>query len=131
MYYIDAADGKIRTVLGSGQKETEKIQWRAETGLFVSALSSAKYPDYAAGKKYVGRLMLRMMLDPGATMQAYVEYDSSGVWEQLWSMTGKTMQTFTFPVRPRRCDHFRLRLVGQGGAKLYSLTKTLEKGSDL
>ena len=131
MYYIDAADGKIRTVLGSGQTETEKIQWRAETGLFVSVLSSAKYPDYAAGKKYVGRLMLRMALDPGATMQAYVEYDSSGVWEQLWSMTGKTLQTFTFPVRPRRCDHFRLRLVGQGGAKLYSLTKTLEKGSDL
>lgn len=131
MYYIDAADGKIRTVLGSGQTETEKIQWRAETGLFVSVLSSAKYPDYAAGKKYVGRLMLRMTLDPGATMQAYVEYDSSGVWEQLWSMTGKTLQTFTFPVRPRRCDHFRLRLVGQGGAKLYSLTKTLEKGSDL
>lgn len=131
MYYIDAADGKIRTVLGSGQTETEKIQWRAETGLFVSVLSSAKYPDYAADKKYVGRLMLRMALDPGATMQAYVEYDSSGVWEQLWSMTGKTLQTFTFPVRPRRCDHFRLRLVGQGGAKLYSLTKTLEKGSDL
>ena len=131
MYYIDAADGKIRTVLGSGQTETEKIQWRAETGLFVSALSSAKYPASAADKKYVGRLMLRMALDPGATMQAYVEYDSSGVWEQLWSMTGKTLQTFTFPVRPRRCDHFRLRLVGQGGAKLYSLTKTLEKGSDL
>ena len=131
MYYIDAADGKIRTVLGSGQTETEKIQWRAETGLFVSVLSSAKYPDYAADKKYVGRLMLRMALDPGATMQAYVEYDSSGVWEQLWSMTGKTLQTFTFPVRPRRCDHFRLRLVGQGAAKLYSLTKTLEKGSDL
>jgi hypothetical protein len=131
MYYIDAADGKIRTVLGSGQTETGKIQWRAESGLFVSVLSSAKYPDYAAGKKYVGRLMLRMTLDPGATMQAYVEYDSSGVWEQLWSMTGKNLQTFTFPVRPRRCDHFRLRLVGQGGAKLYSLTKTLEKGSDL
>lgn len=131
MYYIDAEDGKIRTVLGSGQTETEKIQWRAETGLFVSVMSSAKYPDYAAGKKYVGRLMLRMTLDPGANMQAYVEYDSSGVWEQLWSMTGKTLQTFTFPVRPRRCDHFRLRLVGQGGAKLYSLTKTLEKGSDL
>lgn len=131
MYYIDAADGKIRTVLGSGQKETDKIRWKAETGNFVSVLSSSKYPDYAADKKYVGRLMLRMALEPGATMQAYIEYDSSGVWEQLWSMTGKNLQTFTFPVRPRRCDHFRLRLVGQGGAKLYSLTKTLEKGSDL
>ena len=131
MYYIDAADKKIRTVLGSGQKETDKIRWKAETGNFVSVLSSSKYPDYAADKKYVGRLMLRMALEPGATMQAYVEYDSSGVWEQLWSMTGKNLQTFTFPVRPRRCDHFRLRLVGQGAAKLYSLTKTLEKGSDL
>ena len=45
-------------------------------------------------------------------------------------MTGKNLRTFAFPVRPHRCDHFRLKLTGTGGAKIYSITKTLEQGSD-
>lgn len=129
MYYIDAADKKIRTVLGSGTKETAAVPWKVETGTIVALTSSSKYPDRIANKKYVGRMLIRMALDPGATMQAYIQYDSGG-WEKLWSMTGKNLRTFAFPVRPHRCDHFRLKLTGTGGAKIYSITKTLEQGSD-
>ena len=129
MYYIDAADKKIRTVLGSGTKETAAVPWKVETGTIVALTSSSKYPDRIANKKYVGRMLIRMALDPGATMQAYIQYDS-GTWEKLWSMTGKNLRTFSFPVRPHRCDHFRLKLTGTGGAKIYSITKTLEQGSD-
>lgn len=129
MYYIDAADKKIRTVLGSGTKETAAVPWKVETGTIVALTSSSKYPDRIANKKYVGRMLIRMALDPGATMQVYIQYDSGG-WEKLWSMTGKNLRTFSFPVRPHRCDHFRLKLTGTGGAKIYSITKTLEQGSD-
>ena len=129
MYYIDAADKKIRTVLGSGTKETAAVPWKVETGTIVALTSSSKYPDRIANKKYVGRMLIRMALDPGATMQVYIQYDSGG-WEKLWSMTGKNLRTFAFPVRPHRCDHFRLKLTGTGGAKIYSITKTLEQGSD-
>ena len=129
MYYIDASDKKIRTVLGSGTKETAAVPWKVETGTIVALTSSSKYPDRIANKKYVGRMLIRMALDPGATMQAYIQYDS-GTWEKLWSMTGKNLRTFAFPVRPHRCDHFRLKLTGTGGAKIYSITKTLEQGSD-
>ena len=129
MYYIDAADKKIRTVLGSGTKETAAVPWKVETGTIVALTSSSKYPDRIANKKYVGRMLIRMALDPGATMQVYIQYDSGG-WEKLWSMTGKNLRTFAFPVRPHRCDHFRLKLTGAGGAKIYSITKTLEQGSD-
>ncbi len=129
MYYIDASDKKIRTVLGSGTKETAAVPWKVETGTIVALTSSSKYPDRIANKKYVGRMLIRMALDPGATMQVYIQYDSGG-WEKLWSMTGKNLRTFAFPVRPHRCDHFRLKLTGTGGAKIYSITKTLEQGSD-
>lgn len=129
MYYIDASDKKIRTVLGSGAKETAAVPWKVETGTITALTSSSKYPDRIANKKYVGRMLIRMALEPGATMQAYIQYDSGG-WEKLWSMTGKNLRTFSFPVRPHRCDHFRLRLTGTGGAKIYSITKTLEQGSD-
>lgn len=129
MYYIDAADKKIRTVLGSGTKETAAVPWKVETGTIVALTSSSKYPVRIANKKYVGRMLIRMALDPGATMQVYIQYDSGG-WEKLWSMTWKNLRTFAFPVRPHRCDHFRLKLTGTGGAKIYSITKTLEQGSD-
>ena len=130
MYYIDAADKKIRTVLGSGTAETAAIPWKAETGTIVALTGSTKYPDRIADRKYVGRMLIRMALEPGSTVQAYIEYDSGGAWEKLWSMTGKNLRTFSFPVRPHRCDHFRLKLEGTGGAKIYSITKTLEQGSD-
>lgn len=130
MYYIDAADKKIRTVLGSGTAETAAIPWKAETGTIVALTGSTKYPDRIADRKYVGRMLIRMALETGSTVHAYIEYDSSGAWEKLWSMTGKNLRTFSFPVRPHRCDHFRLKLEGTGGAKIYSITKTLEQGSD-
>ena len=130
MYYIDASDKKIRTVLGSGTKDTSPISWMAETGTIMALTTSSNYPEWISNKKFVGRMLIRMSLDAGATMQVYIQYDSSGVWEKLWDMTGKNLRTFSFPVRPHRCDHFRLKLEGAGGAKIYSITKTLERGSD-
>ena len=130
MYYIDASDKKIRTVLGRGTKDTSPISWMAETGTIMALTTSSNHPEWISNKKFVGRMLIRMSLDAGATMQVYIQYDSSGVWEKLWDMTGKNLRTFSFPVRPHRCDHFRLKLEGTGGAKIYSITKTLERGSD-
>lgn len=130
MYYIDASDKKIRTVLGRGTKDTSPISWMAETGTIMALTTSSNYPEWISNKKFVGRMLIRMSMDAGATMQVYIQYDSSGVWEKLWDMTGKNLRTFSFPVRPHRCDHFRLKLEGTGGAKIYSITKTLERGSD-
>ena len=58
------------------------------------------------------------------------QYDSSGVWERLSSMTGTTLRSFAVPVRPKRCDHLKIRLSGEGDAKIYSFVKTVEEGSD-
>ena len=46
-------------------------------------------------------------------------------------MTGSSLRSFSMPIRPKRCDHLRLRIVGEGDAKIYSITKTVEKGSDV
>lgn len=122
MYYIDHADGKIKTILGSGTVETDPVEWMAETG--VIGTSS---PD----KKYVSRLSIRMALDKGSEVAFYAQYDSFGEWHHLSSMVGSSLRTFTVPIRPRRCDHFRLRIVGTGDAKIYSIVKTIEEGSDI
>lgn len=122
LYYIDRATNQIRTIKGTGVIETTPIRWSATTGIIGTDM-----PD----KKYISRMDVRMKLDVGARAAFYAEYDSSGDFEYLFTMTGKNLQSFSLPIRPKRCDHLRLRIVGTGEAKIFSICKTIEWGSDL
>ena len=121
MYFIDEADGKIKTVLGSGAQGEDRVKWMAETGTL-----GTESPD----KKYISRIILRMALEVGTRVTIEAQYDSGGGWEFLSSMIGTSLRSFTIPVRPKRCDHLKLRISGEGGAKIYSIVKTVEQGSD-
>ena len=122
MYCIDHDSQKIITMLGSGTRDTGKVQWMAQTGPIGTSM-----PDM----KYVSRLLVRMSLDIGTRVQILVQYDSMGSWEHLGQLNGTSMRSFVIPLRPRRCDHFRLRIKGEGDARIYSITKTIEQGSDI
>lgn len=122
LYFIDYADNQIKTVRGTGVLETEDVSWECVTGTI-----GTDSPD----KKYISRLDIRMSLKVGTRVYFYVEYDSTGKWEHLFTMTGMTLQSFTVPVRPKRCDHLRLRIEGNGESKIYSIAKTIEQGSEI
>ena len=122
LYYIDHADDLIKAVRGTGVKETKPINWEAVTGVI-----GTDSPD----KKYISRLDVRMLLEVGARVNFYIEYDSSGEWEFLFAMTGVNLKSFPVPIRPRRCDHLRMKIIGMGDAKVYSICKTIEQGSDV
>ena len=122
LYYIDYSTNQIKTIGGTGVKDITPIKWTATTGII-----GTDSPD----KKYVSRMDVRMKLDVGARVAFLVEYDSSGEYEYLFTMTGKNLQSFSVPVRTRRCDHMRLRIVGTGEAKIFSICKTIEWGSDM
>ena len=121
LYFIDYADNQIKTVRGTGVLEPNEIQWEAITGSI-----GTDSPD----KKYISRLDVRMSMKVGTRVFFYIDYDSTGKWEHLFTMTGMTLQSFTVPVRPRRCDHLRLKIIGNGEAKIYSICKTIEQGSE-
>lgn len=122
MYYIDGTDGRLRTVFGGGTSDTEPIRWYAETGTM-----GLETPE----RKYVARLNIRLTLDIGSSAFFYIQYDSMGAWEHIASAQGGKLRTIDISVRPRRCDHFRIRLEGEGGFKLYSICKSLTGGSDI
>ena len=122
LYFIDYATNQIKTVKGTGTLETKQIKWEAITGAI-----GTDSPD----KKYVSRMDVRMYLEFGARVTFYAEYNSSGSWEHLFTMVGKDLQSFVIPVRTRRHDHMRLKIVGEGDAKIYSICKTIEQGSDV
>ena len=122
LYFIDYADNQIKTVRGTGIAETEEIKWNAVTGVI-----GTDSPD----KKYISRMDVRMSMEVGARVAFYAEYDSSGEWEYLFTMTGTKLGSFAVPIRPKRCDHMRLKIIGNGEAKIYSICKTIEQGSDI
>lgn len=108
----------IGKLFGSNEDD---IEWYAETGLF--GLST---PD----KKYICKLALRLLLPPGSIMFISIQYDSTGDWERIGNITGYSITPFSISIKPRRCDHFRIRLEGTGDMKLYSISKSLKQGSD-
>ena len=120
LYYM--SDGKICTMFGSGEVDASPIPWMAESGIIGTSM-----PD----KKYISKISVRMSLDIGTKVYFYIKYDSMGEWEYISTMTGTTLRTFTVPIKPKRCDHFRIRIVGEGDAKIFSISKTIEQGSDV
>ena len=99
---------------------TKNVEWYAETG--DMGLSSNQ-------KKYISRIDVRMSLDVGSKARIFVQYDSSGKWEQVGVLTNTDLAVVSLPIKIKRCDHFRLRFEGKGQAKIYSLSKTLREGS--
>lgn len=122
LYYIDYNTNQIKTVKGTGTTEPADIEWMAETGVI-----GIESPD----KKYISRIDIRLSLAVGARVFVHIQYDSLGDWEQVYAMTGISLRSFPIPIRPKRCDHLRMRISGIGEAKIYSICKTIEQGSDV
>ena len=122
LYSIDHSTKHIITMLGTGENDGKRVPWMVETGLV-----GMSFPDM----KYISRLIIRMSLEVGAKVEVSIQYDSIGDWEQVCKMTVTSLRSFAVPVRPRRCDHFRIRIEGEGQGKIYSITKTIEQGSDI
>lgn len=116
------SNGEIITMLGSGTTDTMPVEWMVETGEI-----GITTPDM----KYISRITIRMAMDIGAEVGIYAQYDLSDAWEPICVLTGTSLRSFSIPVRPRRCDYMKLRIEGFGGARIYSITKTIEQGSEL
>ena len=123
LYYVaDDKTTELRCIGDDGDVTEDSVEWMLETGIL-----SAEYPD----KKYISRLLIRLSLEIGARADFYIQYDSEGAWVKACSFRGTSLRSFSVPVRPRRCDHLRLRIEGLGDVKIYSIVKSIEQGSDL
>ena len=127
LYYIDNKDKTMKSIGGTllydvSEKRTEsKFDWYVESGAI--GYSS---PD----NKYIGRINLRITLEFGSNVDFFLQYDSNGEWEHKFNMSGKGTRTYSIPIIPKRCDHFRYKIKGYGSCKIHSVTKTIEEGSD-
>ena len=120
------AGGKKLIDMNSGYQQDGRmegtVRWMAQTGEI-----GIDSPDM----KYISRLTLRLSMEIGAELTIYAQYDMEPEWVALGSIRGTSLRSFSLPIRPRRCDHLRLRFEGEGDVKLYAITKTIEEGSEI
>lgn len=119
--FFNGADGLWAIGDADGTMEG-KISWYAQTGIL-----GCDEPNH----KYLSSITVRLSLAVGATVRFLAQYDSCGTWHSLASITGKHLNSFSIPLRPKRCDHMCLRIEGLGDAKIYAITLTTEQGSDI
>lgn len=107
---------------GNEGRTFDTVDWMVETGPM-----GLIEPE----SRYVSRLSVRLWLATDATASISCQYDNDPQWEHLTTLQGTELGSVCVPIRPRRCDHMRLRLEGQGTVRIYAITKTWEEGSDL
>lgn len=121
LYALDA-DGVLWDLTGAvGEKET-RLPWMAQSGIL--------YYEYQ-NKLYTSRYDIMLSAPSGTKAELFLQYDSDGVWRYSGRVHFKGLNAVTIPVRPRRCNHMELRIMGEGDVKIYSITRILEQGSDV
>lgn len=119
--YAVAETGEIWDLNGeSGTKETA-VEWMAEF---------ADFDEGSPNAKHVSRMQLRLHMEAQTEVEVQLLYDSEEEWMPAGNVYAETKRTVVLPVIPRRADHYRLRLVGRGGCKLYSLSRRIAPGSN-
>ena len=95
----------------------------------------AEFADWyedSPNKKIVSKILLRLEADKGAEVQLSIMFDSTGEWIPVnGTLEGGAKRSYTLPIVPRRGDHYRIRLEGHGGCRVYSLAREYSDGSSL
>ena len=116
------ATGDAQDVLEGAVAENQ-VSWVAEFTDFT---------EEDPNKKGVSKFQLRLELDAGATLQIWLQTDSSGQYEKVGEILSEgAKHSYYLPISPRRADHYRLRLTGTGGCRIYSLVRESYTGSEL
>lgn len=135
LYFLNAEgeiwlNGNAREI-PEGATEEAALEWEAEFADFYEYTSYSSSSTPIPEKKGVGKFQIRIELDEGANVQMQIQYDSDGVWKDISTMTATKKRSFYLPVIPHRCDHYRLKIKGSGGARIYSLAREYYTGSEL
>lgn len=105
-----------------GTEPEEILEWMAEFSDFT---------EEDPNKKGITKLQLRLELEAGASVQVWMQFDGDGQWQKVGSALSENVKrSYYLPIIPRRADHYRLKLTGSGGCRLYSLVREYYIGSE-
>ena len=108
------------TVIVNGDEGSECPASEVEFGDFY---------EQTMNRKSVSGLQVRGIVDQSASIAIFIQYDSDGKWNKVAELKPTKKQSFQFPVKLKRCDHFRIKFEGSGYWELQSMAKEVRVGS--
>lgn len=107
----------------AGAEPEEVVEWMAEFTDFT---------EEDPNKKGIGKLQIRLELEDGAEARVWIQLDSDGLWRSVSTIKGEgEKRSYYLPIIPSRCDHYRIRLTGNGACRIYSMVRETYSGSEL
>ena len=97
----------------------------------TSMVEFGDFYEQTMDRKMATRLQMRLQLEEGAELKIQIQYDSEGVWRPVKTFTATKKMSFSYPVRVRRCDHYRIRMEGKGYWELQSMAREYITGSGM
>ena len=93
--------------------------------------SAVSVPFYEGSfdRKQVTKLLIRAELPAGSAIRVAVSYDG-GEWQELSNTRAPRWRVAILPVRPKRCDSFRIRVMGEGDVTLQGIAREVMTGSE-
>lgn len=79
-------------------------------------------------QKYISKIQVRMAFE--GTMFVEISYNG-GQFTRVLEKTFDSLRSYTVPINVKRCDHFRIRIGGEGICKIYSMGYNTEVGSEI
>lgn len=78
-------------------------------------------------QKRPSRLLVRLELEPGSWAEVWLARDK-GAFRQVWAGRGQRAMPVMVPIRPGRCDRYRLKLKGEGPCLVRSMEREFALG---
>lgn len=130
------ADGKLYIAGGCEDADGKYPIFAAAPGTAAEADMPWSFTTPRIGyglpnRKYVSRVLIRLEIGDAALPTVELSRDG-GAWEALSCAArvgtdGARTGSITIPIRPRRCESFRIRISGIGAYKLTGITKYMEE----
>ena len=116
-YFINQ-NQELRQIAGG----EELIEWYLETGDLEESLLN---------RKYIGKIQFLLELERGSRVEIFLKHDSDAAFRRMLTVYATRKRTYTIPIKPMRCFHYRWRLEGKGKARLIAVGKYIEEGSEI
>ena len=126
--YMLTATGQLIRIDGSEGTPEGTISWTAEFGDSVRFYETSD--TNSQNNKGLLRFQIRCDLDSGSELKVWVRYEGED-WREEAAIRETGKMSYNIPLILRRCDYFRLKLTGTGGAVVYSITEVKYSGSNL
>lgn len=130
------ADGKLYIAGGRGDTDGKYPICVSAPGMAAEADMPWSFTTPRIGyglpnRKYVSRVLIRLEIGDAALPTVELSRDG-GAWEVLpcaarVGTDGARTGSIAIPIRPRRCESFRIRVSGIGTYKLTGITKYMEE----